>query len=355
MSATDRKIGFELARALFVVAAFVVVVAGIRTAAVIMVPFLLALFIAVVTTPLYIGLQRRGLPSAVALLVIIIGLAGLGVGGVALVGTPMKSFTADLPTYQTQLQEQTHRLLAWLDAHGIDTPEQVVYEFLNPQAAMRLAGGMVNAMSGLISKTFIILLIAIFMLLEAAILPGKVEKITGLSAAASDRLRQIVEDVRQYMAMKTLMSLLTGVLVSIWLVVMGVKYPILLGLLAFLLNYVPTIGSFIAAVPAILLAVIVFGPGQAVIVAAGYVVINVGVSNVLEPRFMGRGLGLSPLIILVSMIFWGWVLGPVGMLLSVPLTMAVKIAMEHSDDSRWVALLMGSGRERTIPLAKRTD
>ena len=124
--------------------------------------------------------------------------------------------------------------------------------------------------------------------------------------------------------------------------VLGVDYPILMGFLAFMLNYVPNVGSFIAAIPGVLLAFIEFGPGWAAVTAIGYVAINVTVGNVLEPRLMGRGLGLSPLVILISMIFWGWVLGPVGMLLSVPLTMIAKIALESANETRWIALLMGS-------------
>ena len=124
--------------------------------------------------------------------------------------------------------------------------------------------------------------------------------------------------------------------------VMQIDYPILLGLMAFLLNYVPTIGSIIAAVPAVMLAVVQHGGSHGLYTALGYVLINVGISNWLEPKVLGRGLGLSPLIIVISMFFWGWVLGPVGMLLSVPLTMAIKIGLEAGPETRWIAVLMGA-------------
>ena len=159
----------------------------------------------------------------------------------------------------------------------------------------------------------------------------------------------IVADLRRYMFLKTVMSLLTGALVALWLLLVGVDFPILLGVLAFALNYIPVIGSMVAALPGILLAFIEFGLGTGVLTAVAYVVINVGVSNGIEPRYFGNGLGLSPLVVIVSVLFWGWVLGPMGMLLSVPLTMSLKIALESDEGTRWLAVLMGGRptRERT--------
>jgi predicted PurR-regulated permease PerM len=149
--------------------------------------------------------------------------------------------------------------------------------------------------------------------------------------------------VRHYLAIKTQMSFVTAVLVTILLVVLKVDFPILWGVLAFFLNYVPNIGSFIAAIPAVILAFVQLGTGSALFTASGYVVVNVVIGNIVEPRIMGRGLGLSTLVVFLSLLFWGWVLGSVGMLLSVPLTMVAKICMESMDETRWLAILMGSG------------
>jgi predicted PurR-regulated permease PerM len=133
----------------------------------------------------------------------------------------------------------------------------------------------------------------------------------------------------------------------ILLLILNIDYALLWGLLAFLLNFIPNIGSIIAAIPAILLSLIQFGPGIAIITSVGYLVINFVFGNVLEPRMMGKGLGLSTLIVFLSLIFWGWILGPVGMLLSVPLTMVVKIALDSSDDTRWIATLLGTSITET--------
>jgi len=125
---------------------------------------------------------------------------------------------------------------------------------------------------------------------------------------------------------------------------------------AFFLNFVPTIGSIVAAAPPIFLALVQHGGVSASILAVGYVILNVGVSNGLEPRFMGRGLGLSPLVVVLSMIVWGWVLGPIGMFLSVPLTTAVKISLQANEETRWIAVLLGGGvpEERVSVRARRT-
>ena len=143
------------------------------------------------------------------------------------------------------------------------------------------------------------------------------------------------------MAIKTLISLATGVIVTLMLLIIGVDYPLLWGLLAFVLNFVPNIGSIIAAVPAVLLAVIQLGVIYALITAMAYFILNLFMGNVIEPRFMGRELGLSTLVVFLSLLFWGWLLGPVGMLLSVPLTITARIALDSRDDTRWIAILLG--------------
>ena len=135
---------------------------------------------------------------------------------------------------------------------------------------------------------------------------------------------------------------ITGIAIGIWLAILGVNHAFLWGLFAFLLNYVPNIGSIIAAIPAVLLALIQLGLGSAILVGIGYLVVNVVVGSIIEPKYMGKGLGLSTLVVFLSLVFWGWVLGPVGMVLSVPLTMVLKIGLESKEDTRWIAVLLGS-------------
>jgi len=324
------------------VAALVVLVAGLKAASGIVVPFLLAVFMAVIATPLFFALQRFGLPSALALLLMILLLLLVGLAGAGAVRQSINRVTKNLPVYQAKLDEQRQHVVSWLQSKGYYASDQFG-DSISPELFNSAVTNTVAALGALLSNSFLILLMAIFILLEAAILPKKVRALPGLSEENWNRMQNMVTEIRRYVGLKSITSLLTGLMVGVWLLVMGVEHPILLGLLAFVLNYVPNVGSIIAAVPGVLLALVLRGGGTAVIVAIGYLVINLGISNVLEPRFMGRGLGLSPTFIVLSMVFWGWVLGPIGMLLAVPLTMTVKVAMESDPQTQWVAVLLGAG------------
>lgn len=331
----------RIARFLTVAASFVIVVAGMRLASPILVPFLLAVFITVIATPLFIVLQHKGIPTAIAMALIVIAIFVLGVFGIGAIGQSMTELSTNMSTHQESLQSILDRSTEWLASIGIETPEKVLDDALNPKNIMKVIGGILGGVKSMFGNAFIIFLIVIFLLLEVALLPSKVKNLPGVSEGTWSQLQKMVDNVRSYMGIKTVMSLITGVAVAVFTALMGVSYPVLLGFLAFLLNYVPSIGSIIAAIPGVILTLIQFGFGRMMIVAIGYIVINVVVSSVLEPRFMGRKLGLSPVIVIVSLIFWGWVLGPVGMLLSVPLTMAVKIALESGEETKWLAVLMG--------------
>jgi predicted PurR-regulated permease PerM len=208
---------------------------------------------------------------------------------------------------------------------------------------MSYAGRIARELSGMLGQALLIFIIVAFMLVETSGLHRKLHAIPGVSEENLQalELEKNFQDVRRYVSLKSIMSLLTGTLVTLWLWILGIDNAIFMGLLAFFLNFVPTIGSFIAAIPGVLLGFILLGPAMAAVTAIGYIVINLGVSNVIEPRFMGQSLGISPLVIIVSLVFWGWLLGPVGMLLSIPLTMAVKVGLEGSSATRSIAVLLG--------------
>jgi AI-2 transport protein TqsA len=259
----------------------------------------------------------------------------------ALMGQSVSSFSQDLPVYQQKIKLQTIAFLGWLEARGLDTRMLALERTFDPGAAMKLAAAMLNSIGNVLTNGFLILMTVIFMLLEAASFPAKLQAMAGTPDASLDRWEGFVNDVKQYVAIKTWVSLVTGLLIWGWLALLGVDYALLWGFLAFAMNYVPNIGSILAAVPALLLAVVQLGPARASAAAAGYVVVNIVMGSVVEPRFMGRGLGLSTLIVFLSLLFWGWVLGPVGMLLSVPLTITAKIALDSRDDTRRLAILLG--------------
>ena len=212
----------------------------------------------------------------------------------------------------------------------------------NPGTAISLAAGLVGSIGQLLSNAFLILLTVIFILLEAGTFGRKMTDAFAHTHEASDRAHAIISSIHRYIVIKTWVSLATGILIAVWLKLVGVPYANLWGLLAFFFNFIPNVGSFIAAVPAVLIAWLDLTLGYAVASALGFVLVNVVIGNFIEPRLMGRQLGLSPLVVFCSMIFWGWVLGPIGMLLSVPLTMTARIALEGFEDTRWIATLMGN-------------
>jgi len=333
---------------LLTIAAFVVVVAGMKAAVAILVPFLLAAFIAIIGGAPLFWLQRKRLPAWLALLIVIFGIFVIGFLIVGLVGSSVKDFSEDLPVYQEKLKQQTTAIIAWLASHGVDTSGLALEEKFDPGSIMRLVSALLNSLGNVLTNGFLILMTVIFILLEASSFPEKLRTILGDADSSLVHFNDFTDNVKQYMAIKTLVSLATGVLVTIWIAIIGVDYPLLWGLLAFALNYVPNIGSIIAAIPVVLLATIQLGIIQAVAVAIGYLVVNIVMGSVIEPRFMGRGLGLSTLVVFLSLIFWGWVLGPVGMLLSVPLTITAKIALDSSEETRWIGVLLGPQRAAKV-------
>ena len=326
---------------LITVAAFVIVIAGMRASVSILVPFLLAGFIAIICAPLLFWLRSKGLPTWLSLIIVVLGVlfSGLLIGG--LVGSSVKAFSRDLPVYDQKLRQQAVALVTWIERLGVDTSDLALPEIFNPGAAMKLVAAVLNSLRKMVTNGFLILMTVVFMLAEALNFPSKLRAVLGAQEDSLANFDQFIGDVKSYMAIKTLMSLATGIVVAIWLAIIGVDYATLWGLLAFLLNFIPNIGSIIAAVPAVLFAVIQLGYIQALGAAAGYLVINLVMGSLIEPRFMGRSLGLSTLVVFLSLLFWGWVLGPVGMVLSVPLTITAKIALDSREETRWLSVLLG--------------
>ncbi|MDT8435684.1 MAG: AI-2E family transporter [Gemmatimonadota bacterium] len=318
------------------------IVYGARAAEPILVPFLVALMLSIICVPPMQWLESRGVPTWLAVVLVVLLVLAIGSAFGTVIGSSLIEFTASLPYYQARLQREMGGLVGWLDQRGIEVSTRVVQDTLNPGQVLRVAGRIFTGLGDVVSRVGLILITTIFILFEWGAVKGKMCAAFPDSADAfMDRMTRISDNVKRYLALKTLMSMATGALVSVLLAVFGVDYALLWGLFAFLLNYVPTIGSIIAAVPGVLLALLQGGWDTAFLVAVGYLAVNVTISNMIEPRVLGQGVGLSTLVVFLSLVFWGWVLGPIGMLLSVPLTMIFKIFMEGSEETRWVAILMG--------------
>lgn len=323
-------------------AAVVIIIAGMRAAAPLLTPFLLALFLAVIAAPPLYFLHHRGLPSWAALLLVIFVLVAVLVVLGAIIGGSLNDFSVHLPEYEQKLRDQVKDFLLWLQGMGIVIPAEAFRNLLDPARAMNFAGQILSSLGGLLANAFLILLTVIFLLFEASQLPAKLKMVLDNPRPALKQLQAISANINNYMAIKLATSLVTGFGIGLWLWFLGVDFPVLWGTVAFLLNFVPNIGSIIAAVPAVLLALVQLGVGSAIWAALGYLLMNTLVGNILEPKVMGRGLGLSTLVVFLSLVFWGWVLGPVGMFLSVPLTMTLKIAVDSSPNTRLLAVLLGS-------------
>lgn len=328
----------------------VVLVHGLRIAQSIVMPFALAAFLAVISMPIVFWLRKKRLPGPVAILLTVLAVASVFGLVIMIASQQLAELQATGPVYGRALIREIDSALRLIEERlpALAGVRDNLLSFLN-QNLLAMAGGTFTWALSFVTTTFIVFLILAFALGEAAVFPKKLRAIAGERLASDERLGTMVEEVQGYLVIKTLVSLATGVVLGLWTWALGLDSPLLLGLFAFVLNYVPTIGSVIASVPALFLAlldfdpqagVIVFDFQRPVVVALGYLAVNILFGNWLEPTLMGRRLGLSTLVVVLSLVFWGWLWGPVGALLAVPLTMVVKIMTENTGDLKWVAVLL---------------
>ncbi len=353
-------------RLLFTLAVMVVLVHGLRLAQPIMMPFAVAAFLAVISLPVVFWLRKKRIPTPVAILLTVLAVASVFGLVILLASQQLAELQALGPAYGRALLSQVENLIFRLLEVGLPVELQPALENVRDnvlgvlnQYLLALAGGTFTWALSFVTTTFLVFLILAFALSEAAVFPAKLRAVTGDRLASDERLGKIVGEVQGYLVIKTLVSVATGVLLGLWTWTMGLDSPLLLGLIAFVLNYVPTIGSIIASAPALVLAFVNFDAAgstivdfdlqRAVVVGIGYLVVNVGFGNWLEPTLLGRRLGLSTLVVVLSLVFWGWLWGPVGALLSVPLTMVAKIMTENTKDLKWVAVLLDKNAPEEPP------
>ena len=326
---------------LVIMAALVIIVFGISQAQSVLVLLLVSVFLAVLGTPPVLWLERKKVPNAVAVLAVIAAMiAVLFVIG-ALVGASLASFSASLPQYQSRLEEQMLALKGLLASKGITITDKVLLDSINPAAVMSLTAGLLSGLSSTLSSIVLILLTVLFILLEVSGFPAKLRASPGDSEKFMPRFTTFVDNLQRYVVIKTVISMATGVLVAIWMVILGVEFPVLWGFLALLLNYVPNIGVVIAAIPAALFTAIQIGPGRAALVVAGYLAINFIVGTAIEPKVVGKGVGLSTLVVFLSLILWGTLLGLIGAVLCIPITMTLKFLLEVNEETRWMGVWLG--------------
>jgi AI-2 transport protein TqsA len=323
-------------------AALMIILAGIKAASPIVVPFILSAFIAIVCTPLIHWLDQYKIPKMISILLIVTGIVLTGIWIGSLISAAIQSFMDKMPLYQEQLLGDLEGGLLYMEQHNLAIPVDDILAYFDPGHSMTLMKNFIAGLGNVMTNSFLILLTVIFMLYES---PNFAEKVHLALDDPKMRMKHIdgfLTAVKQYMAIKTLVSILTGCLIGLGTWIIGVDYPVLWGVLAFFLNFIPNIGSIFAAIPTLLIALIQLGLSGVVMVGILYLVVNIFVGSFLEPKYMGQELGLSTLIVFLSLVFWGWMLGSVGMLLSVPLTMIIKIALESSKNGKRIAILMSS-------------
>lgn len=346
---SDSPAASPVFRYTLITAAVIVVIAGLRAAAPLFTPFAMAVFIAVVSLPAVRFLRRLRLPNSLAILGIVLLVAAVLTFFSWIVIQTAVELREELPAYVTRAQELDQTLRARLQGWGVELGPRDYSNLFNQGQMIDFAAAAAREVTAAASVFFLILLFLVFILAESVAIPGKLRQIYGPATAGLASGSVVLAQVQRYLVLKTLISLVTGIVIGTGAALIGVDFALFWGLLAFVLNYVPNIGSVIAAVPAVLVALLQLGVGPAVGLSAVYLSVNMVVGNVVDPIVIGRELRLSPLIVLMSLVFWGWVWGPVGMFLSVPLTIVVRIVLENTESLQRVAKMMGPVEAKPAP------
>jgi predicted PurR-regulated permease PerM len=312
-----------------------------REAVVIVAPLVLAIVVVITVSPLVDRLTRAGLAHALSVSLVFLSML-ISIGGVALmVGRSMVLISARMDEFKQKFELTLSAIVTRLREMGVDVPKENLTDLASGDAV----GGFVEAVLGgfgtFASDLFLFLFVAIFLLIEVPLFARKAAEVEAGSGRSFAAMHALVGDVRHYMGLKTLTSLATAILMMIWLAVLSVPFVPLWGVLTFLLYFIPNIGAAIVATAASIIAFADGGLVTALLAGAGFGVVTTLMNNVVEPRFFGHRMGIAMSIVFISLVVWGWVLGPTGMLLAVPLTMMVKRSLEVSEGTKWLAQLMG--------------
>lgn len=323
-------------------AGLIIVIAGIIYAESIITPLLMAFFISIIFAQPIIWMKKKKVPQGLAITLVFILIIFIFVGFGELISGSLSSFSENAPVYEQNLTDMGITIMEFFKSKGINLSLGKATSIFDPSKVMNFTAGFLGQLGGFMGNTFTIFFLVIFLLLELDSISAKARAIAINTNISISYLNTIGKSIRDYLSIKTVTSLLTGIIVWISLTVLGLDYAIIWALIAFLLNYIPNIGSIIAAIPAVLFALIQLGFMGAMWTSIIFLVANMLVGSVVEPKMMGKGMGLSTFVVFASLIFWGFVMGTVGMFLSVPLTMAIKIMLEQNPETKWIAVILGT-------------
>ena len=323
----------------------VIIIAGILYAQSFINPMLLAIFLSIVCAQPIIWMKKRKVPSSIAIMIVLSGIVAIFMGFADIIGTSVSSFSSVAPFYEQRLEEIWMTVIKFFNERGIEVTGEKLAEIIAPGKVMGYTAGALGQLGGVMSNTLTIFFLLLFLLMELDSFSIKTKAVASKTNVSVAYFNTIGKSIRHYLSIKTVMSLLTGFIIWVGLLIVGIDYAIIWALIAFLLNYIPNIGSIIAALPAVLFALIQLGTGGAFWTIVIFVSVNMIVGNLVEPKMMGQGLGLSTFVVFVALIFWGFVLGTVGMFLSVPLTMSLKIMLEQKESTKWIAVFLGTDED----------
>lgn len=330
-------------RLLVNLASLVLVVAGLRAIAQFLGPILLSLFIVLFSGPLLTWLRRRRIPASLAYFIVILAVVAIGIVLITFLTVSVGQLSAALPNYKTLLTQQLQALETELQSKGFEATDLFKLEIFKPTKLLSYVVVFISGLLNTVGNVGLTLFIFMYMLVGSASFSRKLRSSLGYNQSLLQRIEEFGGSVSTYLFIKTWLGALTAFFQTILLLIIGVDFAILWGVLSFLFNYIPNIGYIIALLPPLVLALLKFGLVKAIIVFIGYAVINNFFDMVIGPRYLGRGLDLSTLVTFLAVIFWTWILGPVGAFLALPLTvMLKKLFLETYEDTRWLAKLMGS-------------
>ncbi|MBM3071827.1 AI-2E family transporter [Lelliottia sp. RWM.1] len=328
-------------------ASLVVILAGIHAAADIIVQLLLALFFAIVLNPLVTWFIRHGMKRTVAITLVVLVMLVVLTVLVGVLAASLSEFSTMLPAYNKELTRKALILQDSLPFLHMHMSPELMLQRMDSEKIMTFATTLMTGLSGAMASVLLLVMTVVFMLFEVRHVPYKLRFALNNPQIHIAGLHRALKGVSKYLALKTLLSLWTGVIIWLGLTFMGVQFALMWGVLAFLLNYVPNIGAVLSAVPPMVQAFLFNGIYECMLVGALFLIVHMVLGNILEPRMMGHRLGMSTLVVFLSLLVWGWLLGPVGMLLSVPLTSVCKIWMETTKGGSKLAILLGPGRPKS--------
>jgi AI-2 transport protein TqsA len=353
----SKNVKIRAGNALWMLAALFVIIAGLKAAQSFFLPVLIAFFLATVSFPILNFLRKKKVPRAIAVLLTValdfVFLAALGVLAVTLIGDLQEKWNIRYAAeVSDQIREASHSLAIKLSEYGISDAQEKIDDAVNNNLAnlqnirferiWDVGTGVLGRVVGFFGTSLITLILTVFMLSEARMFGRRLEAISLARGPNLTRMLSATRDIQRFLAIKTAVSLLTGVLAGMLCWMAGLDFFVLWGILAFFFNFIPVIGSLVAGVLPTILALLVAGLPNAVLVAGGYLLINNFLGNFVEPMLVGRRFGISTLVVIISVLFWGWLWGPLGMLLAVPLTMVLKVILEGSDEFRWIGVAISA-------------